>query len=148
MTYIFDIDGTIADASHRLHHIEGDIKNWDAFFSECDKDRKIDNIVNVLNTLTLHQYPVYFITGRNESIRDKTEFWIRQNTLVRHPIIYMRKDNDHRQDIEVKPELMQQLIKDYQAIKEQVVIFEDRTSVVKKWRELGFTCLQVCDGDY
>jgi len=36
--YVFDIDGTIADGDHRLHHIvreAGDArpKNWRAFFS-------------------------------------------------------------------------------------------------------------------
>lgn len=27
-------------------------------------------------------------------------------------------------------------------------ILEDRNSMVKKWRELGFKCLQVADGDF
>jgi hypothetical protein len=34
--YLFDIDGTLADLSHRLHYIKpaGGPKNWDAF-SHC-----------------------------------------------------------------------------------------------------------------
>jgi len=35
MIYIFDIDGTLADVSHRLHYITGETKDWDAFFAAC-----------------------------------------------------------------------------------------------------------------
>jgi hypothetical protein len=27
-------------------------------------------------------------------------------------------------------------------------VLEDRNSMVKKWRELGLTCLQVAEGDF
>ena len=30
---VFDLDGTLADVRHRLHHIEGRRRDWDAFFS-------------------------------------------------------------------------------------------------------------------
>ena len=29
-----------------------------------------------------------------------------------------------------------------------LVVLEDRNSMVKRWRELGYTCLQVNDGDF
>jgi hypothetical protein len=32
---IIDIDGTLADTTHRLHHIKSKPPNWDAFFAEC-----------------------------------------------------------------------------------------------------------------
>ncbi len=31
---IFDIDGTLSDPTHRLHHVKGGAKNWPAFFDE------------------------------------------------------------------------------------------------------------------
>jgi hypothetical protein len=31
MIYIFDIDGTLADISHRLHFIQQESKDWKAF---------------------------------------------------------------------------------------------------------------------
>lgn len=33
--YVFDIDGTLADLTHRLHHIQKQPKDWDAFFDAC-----------------------------------------------------------------------------------------------------------------
>ena len=57
----------------------------------------------------------------------------------------MRKNNDHRHDIEVKPELLKEA-----GIKLDSIAFvlEDRNSMVKKWRELGLICLQVADGNF
>ena len=31
MLYIFDIDGTLADNTHRLHFIQGEVKDWEGF---------------------------------------------------------------------------------------------------------------------
>jgi hypothetical protein len=42
--YLFDFDGTLADCTHRLHHIKGSRKNWRAFFAACSKDGPIPHI--------------------------------------------------------------------------------------------------------
>ena len=56
--------------------------------------------------------------------------------------LLMRKDGDFRHDTEVKPELIE-------PIKDRILcILEDRASMVAKWRELGYTCLQVAEGDF
>lgn len=38
-TIVFDIDGTLADLSHRRHHVESRPKNWDAFFEDISEDK-------------------------------------------------------------------------------------------------------------
>ena len=35
---IFDIDGTLADTSHRAHYMQQKPKNWKSFFDECHLD--------------------------------------------------------------------------------------------------------------
>lgn len=45
--YIFDIDGTIADCSHRLHFITGEHKNWDAFYDACLDDAPINDVIKM-----------------------------------------------------------------------------------------------------
>jgi phosphoglycolate phosphatase-like HAD superfamily hydrolase len=40
-TVIFDLDGTLADLTHRLHYVKNGNRNWDKFFEECDKDLPI-----------------------------------------------------------------------------------------------------------
>lgn len=56
--------------------------------------------------------------------------------------LLMRKDNDWRHDTIVKP-----LMLDF-PVSEVLFVLEDRNSMVKRWRELGYTCLQVNDGDF
>ena len=60
-------------------------------------------------------------------------------------IIYtlrMRKIGDHRPDTIIKPHLIE-------SIRDRVeLILEDRNSMVAKYRELGYTCLQVAEGDF
>ncbi|WP_227254813.1 c-type cytochrome [Frigoriglobus tundricola] len=41
---IFDIDGTLADLTHRLHHIRNGSHNWDGFFPACGNDSVIEPI--------------------------------------------------------------------------------------------------------
>jgi len=57
----------------------------------------------------------------------------------------MRKNGDKRHDTKVKPELLL----DVGILPENTLfILEYRNSMVKKWRELGYRCLQVQDGDF
>ena len=144
--YIFDIDGTIADCSHRLHFIAGEHKDWDAFYTACKNDRAIPDTVMLLKMLSIFNCDILFITGRPEYTREQTRQWLLNvvdyNT---DPRIKMRKDGDHRPDYVAKREIYEQEIKDKYDV---VGVFEDRDSCVKMWRELGLTCFQVADGSY
>lgn len=150
---VCDIDGTIADLSHRLYYIQGDNKDWEKFFNEVDKDKPIEGIIDILYHLVgSGEYRVVFCTGRNEVCEEKTKDWCRDNVYHScaddsHYDYLMRKQNDYRPDTEVKPELLEQYLKD-NPDDEVAFILDDRNSMVKKWRELGFTCLQVCEGDF
>jgi hypothetical protein len=43
---IVDIDGTVADVHHRLHHIQGrGRKNWKRFFESMDYDTPIASVI-------------------------------------------------------------------------------------------------------
>ncbi len=45
MKYIaFDIDGVLADCSHRLHYIQGDDKDYDKFYSDEEILKDIERI--------------------------------------------------------------------------------------------------------
>ena len=41
---IVDIDGTVADLRHRLHFIQGEKKDWDAFYSHAGEDSPIQDL--------------------------------------------------------------------------------------------------------
>ena len=61
----------------------------------------------------------------------------------------MRKDGDFRSGTVVKKELLDNYLSDNGYTKDDVAfILEDRSSVVKMWRDAGYTCLQVAEGDF
>lgn len=145
-TVVVDIDGTIAKIGDRLKYItEQNPKDYNSFYDHVEEDEPITNILDIVLQLA-RNYRIVFCTGRAERCREQTERWFRHYICM--PFDYkllMRKDGDHRHDVEVKP----QLLKKAGIFPDQVLcILEDRSSMVKKWRELGFTCLQVNDGDF
>jgi len=151
--YIFDIDGTLADCSHRLHHIQGESVDWNAFYDACGADKPIPHILGLASILA-GEVDIVFVTGRSERCRDATVDWLRANlpdcfagwnASDAKDDLYMRREGDHRPDNIVKSELLDRLIADgYRPL----MAFEDRTQVVKMWRERGIPCAQVAQGDY
>lgn len=144
--FIFDVDGTIADCSHRLHFIDGSlgVKDWDAFYDACKEDEPITNVMRVLITLE-NSYEIIFITGRPERVQDITCDWLDFHMLLRPYQIFMRKDGDHRPDYQVKREIYETQIKDKYDV---IGVFEDRDQCVQMWRDLGLQCYQVNEGNY
>ncbi len=148
---IFDIDGTLANISHRLHFIQGEKKDWESFYSAMDKDQPIYEItlllrLLILTTMTDTEYKVVFVTGRPEKYREKTMKWLDNIVHIENlnERLFMRKDGDHRQDYVVKREIVGKL-REQGSIR---MAFEDRDQVVQMYRSLGIRCLQVVDGDY
>lgn len=140
--YVFDIDGTLADCSHRLHHIQKTPKDWDAFFAACDDDKPIEHMVGLCQTIIGYS-PVVFVSGRSDVARDKTKAWL-SDQMCYGPL-YMRKAGDHRPDDIIKIEMLAELRADGY---EPIMVFDDRNRVVKAWRAAGIPCAQVADGDF
>lgn len=153
--YIFDIDGVLADCSHRLHFIQQKPKDWKRFYENSDKDEVIQPNKNTLRLLrnALHGYQtrgILFVTGRSEAHRELTMNWLKKKVWgcfgnLYDDMLFMRKDGDFRPDWEVKKEIYEKELKDKYEI---LGVFEDRTRVVQMWRSLGLTCYQVCEGNY
>ena len=143
---VVDIDGTIAKVGDRLKYLQQEKKDWDAFYEHCDEDEPIDEMCQLVADLFVLGRDIVFCTGRRESVREKTSNWLTQNVFSTYDSeLLMRKDGDWRHDTEVKPELLQKA-----GITPDKVYFilEDRDSMVAKWRELGYRCLQVADGKF
>lgn len=142
--YLFDIDGTIADLTHRLPHIQKEPKNWDGFFRACSNDAPISHMIALLHIIVDADQTVVYVSGRSDSIREQTEDWLNEHVGFTGPL-YMRKHGDHRPDNLVKSELYDQIRTDGY---EPVMAFDDRDQVVKMWRSRGIPCLQVAEGAF
>jgi len=161
MKYIFDIDGTLADCSQRLHFIlpskediSGDIDldkiapDWESFYKDCVNDKPIAPTVELLRALQEYGAKIIFVTGRPNKYMKETLQWLEKNTDKPVYGLYMRKNDDHRPDYIVKKEIYETQIKPN--LKNECIwgVFEDRKQCVDMWRSLGLTCYQVADGIY
>lgn len=141
--YIFDIDGTLSDLSHRLHFIQGDKPDWRAFFANVGGDAVHKHIAELANFLST-SYPVVLVSGRSDECRDETVRWLNRNN-IKFSDLYMRRSGDHRPDFKVKDGLLGTLRADGY---EPIMAFDDRDQVVKMWRDCGVPCAQVADGNF
>lgn len=144
--YIFDLDMTLCDCSHRLHFITGEKKDWDSFYGALEDDDPIYDVVGLALTIVVHTgHEIILITGRPERTRTATVKWLDEHTGLLPCKLYMRPDGDHRPDYELKRDIYEREIKDKYDVDG---VFEDRQQVVDMWRALGLTCYQVAKGDY
>ena len=141
---IVDVDGTLADINHRLHHVknpEGK-KHFDNFFAEAHKDKPKNDVIDVVTSLQ-KDYFVIFLTGKPEKLREVNVEWLNKHTSLKTDtitVLYMRPDGDYTPDDELKQDIYELNIKDNFDV---VGVFDDRGKVVQMWRRVGLTCFQV-----
>ncbi len=134
---IVDIDGTIADVRHRLHHIKGPgKKNWKEFFEAMDRDTAIEPMIAQVHELE-RDHDIIVVTGRPEHYRRRTEKWLRDHG-IRYLRLFMRPDGDHRPDYTVKAEVLREFPKG-----QIVLAIDDRPRVCDMWEENGIRCIRV-----
>lgn len=154
MKYIvFDIDGVLADCSHRLHYIQGNNKEYDKFYSdeEIMKDKPIETGMKIHDMFyELHYMEdfyrptefhgrVIFLTGRSEICKKATIIWLYRNILKGSPFypkVIMRPENDWRPAHEVKEDL----IKKYIGFENILFAFDDDAQVNEMYKEHGIIC--------
>lgn len=148
---IFDIDGTLANQMHRVHHIEKSPKDWDSFFAEMVDDEVIEPVYFLLYSLLRDFHAskvgveVIFCTGRPEKYRNITEKWLERELDIYSHRIMMRKNGDYRNDDIVKQEMLDQLKDEGYEI---IFAVDDRKRVVDMWRRNGIICLQCAEGNF
>src|SRR5262245_48937226 len=134
--YIFDIDGTLADVSHRLPHIEKEPKDWEAFLACIDQDTPIPHMVRLARDLSYSGAPIVYMSERTDDCRAATETWLWLQELP-FGRVFLRPLGDRRPGAELKREMLLQLRAEGY---EPTMVFEDRNSVVQMWREIGVPC--------
>lgn len=139
---IFDIDGTLADVSERIHHVRKHPKNWNAFFAGMAQDKAIHSMVRLCNILYASGIQIILCSGRSEEHRDETVKWLVEKGVNYHGLL-LRKDHDRRSDAVVKREMLAQIEKD-----KILFVVEDRSRVVEMWRSEGLVCLQCAPGEF
>lgn len=141
---IVDIDGTLADVEHRVHHVRQEPKNWRAFNQAMENDDLNPWCRDLILAMKGQNVEVLLVTGRDEDYRSLTENWLSKHE-VPYNHLWMRQASDYRGDDTVKMEIYNiDILPTYEIL----FVVDDRQSVVKMWRSIGLVCLQCDWGDF
>lgn len=150
---IFDVDGTLADSSPRVHYVtpkEGEKKNHKAFLSEVGNDLPRQTVVDWANACYEAGYIVLIVSGRALSIAgNATEAWLHRNGVKFHHL-YMRPAEDFRDDTLVKEDILNSLLT---WLDKSQILFavDDRKRICDMWRAHGIKVYNVSEdgkGDF
>ena len=131
---VFDVDGTLADCRHRLHHVRHPgKKDWKSFFAEMADDPVHTPVALLFHALLGAVVPLVVCSARPEEYREVTEKWLWENFHFRCPL-YMRQTGDFREDSLVKREMLARVRQDGW---NPIAIIDDRDRVVGMWLDSG-----------
>ena len=142
--WIFDVDGTLVDVEPIIHMLlnqdrgsESFKKNYDLFHQtsiNCDPNKEVvDMLWEVCNDLD-----IIIVTARKEKYRGLTARWLKNNN-VPHDALFMRQDEDFREDYEVKKDILEH-VSVYWDVKHAV---DDNPSIIKLWEENGIPTTKI-----
>lgn len=123
-----DIDGVLADCTHRLCHLED--KDYDEFYRRVLLDPPYQNNGRdfIKNIETFYGGRVVYLTGRPERTRDDTKEWLAKNYNDSARTLLTRKNRDWRRADLVKPELASKYVEE-NGIKSCVIIDDQYDNV-------------------
>jgi len=143
MIVIFDLDGTLADIKHRRHYVENGNHNWDKFYETCVNDTPNMPIVEICRRLKGSGLEIAIFSGRSDVVKKETEDWL-SNNHIEYDFLYMRPQGDYTSDHILKKKWLDEFEK-----KRMIMcVFDDRDRIVNMWRNEGYVCLQVAEGDF
>ena len=131
---IVDIDGTVAIHGDERGHYE---------YEKVADDLPNSNVIRLVQSLR-EDHEIIFLSGREDRCRSETETWLVRYLMVSGPL-FMRTTGDHRPDYIIKQELFDASIRDHYNV---ICVLDDRDQVIRMWRQMGLTALQVAYGDF
>ena len=140
---VCDIDGTLADISHRVHLVDrsnNQKPRWTDFFSKMADDTLRHHVKSLLHD-TYADCDVVLVSARPEDYRTVTEERLKKHG-VRYNALIMRRAGDYRPDTVVK----QEIIDNYLPKMQIVMWIDDRRKVIEQVRKNNIPVLDVSEG--
>lgn len=135
---VVDIDGTIA-----LNNGQRSPFDWKMVYKDVPNDAVVKVLKLIEKGRDWKQTKIIVCSGRDACCFNETVAWLDMYGII-YDEIFMRQENDNRADYIVKEEFWREIQKSYNI----VAFFDDRNQVVDHARRLGFTVLQVAEGDF
>lgn len=131
---IVDMDSTMCfNVTKRPWYGEGAAEGM---INDVPNQGVVDLVKALQNT-----YPIIVVTGRDTSQAKVTKQWLANHGIAPEEF-YFRTEGDYRKGVEVKTELINQVLDKYDI----VTVFEDCEPIVKAFRAMGLTVLQPNNG--
>ena len=143
---VFDMDGTLADVTHRRGLVEGPSKDWEAFFTQCDQDRPNRPVIEMSQMLGM-SCDIHVVTARRQKEAGVTEKWL-QNYSVPYTALWVLRPDEGDDKYTPDVELKQRWLDQFEGKRRIAYVFDDRDKVVAMWRRNGLTCFQVAEGNF
>lgn len=150
---VFDLDGTLSDASHRQHLVDrtklqdGVKPDWRAFYAACGGDAPLHHTIAVARALHMAGYELWLFSGRSDEVIGTTQLWLQKYAIdeLLSKIKFRAAGNTTPDDV-----LKMQW---YDAMsdtdrKRLLLVFDDRDRMVAAWRARGVPCFQVAAGSF
>lgn len=137
---VVDIDGVLADVTHRLHYVAKRPKDWDAFFAAAVDDPPLPEGLAVAQELA-ERYDVTYLSGRPERCRRDTEKWFSTHGVPAGELL-LRRPNDRRPARVTKVEILKRIA----ATRRVALLVDDDFEVCSAARAQGFTVLEATWG--
>lgn len=137
MFVVFDLDGTLADVSHRVHFVRNGNRDWNSFFAACVNDVPVPHVVASCRAHLAAGHKVRVWSARSDKVRAETERWLADAGIDPCYLQHMRAEGDNTPDVALKR---------YWLSLEPTppdLIYDDRQRVVDMWRAEGIPCFQV-----
>ena len=162
-----DIDGTVADCSHRLHFVKlpryefenkddscnlinCDIAvyhshkaDWKSFYANVHNDPPRTEIIQQIRKHFIFGYTIVFTSGRPEDYKKETIDWLERHVGLAEYYLLMRRAGDSREDSVVKQDILKTYFPDKSVIKK---VYDDRPRVIRMWQEEGLEVEDVGEG--
>jgi hypothetical protein len=152
-TYIFDLDGTIANIDKRRELcVQPNGKmDFKKFFYPANIDLDLPNqpVIDTLKQLHNAGFMIVIFSGRSKATKDATVKWLAKYDVpyhvlkmrpTSHPFAYMKDDK-------LKKHWLDDIFPGDQ--KNRIVaVFDDRDQVVDMWRSNDIACFQVAPGNF
>lgn len=136
---ICDIDGTLAlNTSGRSPY------DWSRV-GEDTLNAPIAEIVTLYSVIK--NCKILFVSGRDEVCKLQTFDWLKKHGFYRNETdaLLMRPEGNNEKDSVIKERIYRDHIEGKYNVR---FVLDDRNQVVRMWRDLGLTCLQVADGAF
>lgn len=122
--------------------------DWKSFYEACDKDEPIEPTLKVLGHLLSNGENVEIWSGRCESVRDKTENWLKKYTSfggMNCRVLKMRPIGDSTPDDELK----EMWFHDAVILEGKTIdfVFDSCPKSISMWRRRGIFVFNCCQHD-